>query len=147
MWEQSPGIVKCCVHVITTVRPLRRMSRLQKLSPPALQTDYPGKSPLLHKYGTSNMEFHGKMRNAATWRRSNSLLIHVEKIGKLLYFDWRIWIGHKGLMNLSPGTIWCHCGPMFWWVPLHPDHPSEAFSSLTPGLTWPRNITITPNYV
>ena len=105
-------------------------------SQPALQTDYPARAHYYLKRGHRIWNFTVKLKS----RRSNSLLIHAEKIGKLLYFDQRIWIGHKGLMNLSPGVRVQWKDEMFTWsreliLIIHQRH----FPSLTPA--WPDPAT------
>ena len=52
----------CACHQYQAQAPEKDVSAPESLSPPALQTDYPGKSPLLHKDRTSKMEFHGNLK-------------------------------------------------------------------------------------
>ena len=124
---------ECCVLVTR-----RRILCLgPRSSQPALQTDYPARAHYYLKRGHRIWNFTVKLK----LRRSNSFLTHVEKIEKLLYFDQRIWFGHKGLMNLSPGvSVVQWKDEMFTWslgliLIIHQRH----FPSLTPA--WPDPAT------
>ena len=107
MWEQSPSLwVLCPCHQEKDICLGPRSSQ------PALQTDYPARAHYYLKRRHRIWNFTVKLKS----RRSNSFLTHVEKIEKLLYFDQRIWIGHNGLMNLSPGvSVFQWKDEMFTW--------------------------------